>query len=42
MGFVGSGANFYAYAGDSPTNFIDPFGLRCATANDRINAIAGG
>ena len=25
--FDGGGANFYAYASDSPVNFIDPFGL---------------
>lgn len=27
MGFM-AGPNFYAYAGDSPTNFVDPFGLK--------------
>jgi len=27
MGFGGSGTNLYAYASDSPTNFVDPFGL---------------
>ena len=28
VGFGGSGANLYAYADDSPTNFVDPFGLQ--------------
>jgi RHS repeat-associated protein len=27
LGFGGGDANLYAYVGDSPTNFIDPFGL---------------
>ncbi|MGA7832531.1 MAG: RHS repeat-associated core domain-containing protein, partial [Terracidiphilus sp.] len=27
LGFAGSGPNLYAYAADSPTNFIDPSGL---------------
>ena len=26
-GFAGSGSDLYEYVGDSPTNFIDPFGL---------------
>ena len=29
MGFAGSGTNLYAYAGDDPIDFSDPFGLRC-------------
>ena len=28
LGFAGSGPNLYAYAGNSPTNFTDPFGLQ--------------
>jgi RHS repeat-associated protein len=28
IGF-GGGLNFYTYVGDSPTNFVDPFGLYC-------------
>jgi RHS repeat-associated protein len=28
LGFAGSGANFYAYAGDDPIDFNDPFGLK--------------
>ncbi len=27
LGFAGGGANFYAYAGDSPIDFNDPLGL---------------
>ena len=27
IGFAGSGTNLYAYASDSPTNFVDPSGL---------------
>jgi RHS repeat-associated protein len=41
MGFRG-GINKYAYVGDSPLDFIDPFGLRCATGWDKAAAIAGG
>jgi len=28
MGFAGSGPNFYAYAGDNPSNSTDPLGLK--------------
>jgi RHS repeat-associated protein len=28
MGFTGGGTNFYAYTGDNPTDFDDPFGLK--------------
>jgi RHS repeat-associated protein len=32
MGFAGSGPNLYAYAGNSPTNFTDPFGMQTVTS----------
>lgn len=32
LGFAGSGPNLYAYAGDAPTNYTDPFGLQTTTS----------
>lgn len=41
FGFAGSGPNLYAYAGDSPTNFSDPFGLQTVTTGLTTTPYAG-
>jgi len=40
LGRLGSGNNLYVYAGDSPTNFIDPTGLATYTMNRYISTDA--
>ena len=41
LGFAGSGPNLYAYAGNSPTNFTDPFGLSSGEADAALAWING-
>jgi RHS repeat-associated protein len=41
MGFAGSGPNLYAYTGNSPTNFSDPFGLQTVTTGPTTTPYAG-
>jgi RHS repeat-associated protein len=37
LGFAGSGPNLYEYAGDSPTNFVDPSGLTIGVSGDYMS-----
>ena len=41
LGFPGSGPNLYAYTGNSPTNFSDPFGLQTVTTGPTTTPYAG-
>ncbi len=36
LGLAGSGPNLYAYAGDNPINFSDPFGLQSGVASPPV------
>ena len=37
LGFAGSGTNLYAYAGNSPANFTDPYGLKLVVTGDQTD-----
>jgi len=41
LGLAGSGPNLYAYTGNSPTNFSDPFGLQTVTTGPTTTPYAG-
>jgi RHS repeat-associated protein len=36
LGFAGSGPNLYAYANNSPTNLVDPYGLESGNLNKLV------